>query len=52
MSTQPAHPVSDVQHEGFFSAALQRSDPAVADAIAAELDREQNQIELIASASR
>ncbi|MBV9931023.1 MAG: serine hydroxymethyltransferase [Alphaproteobacteria bacterium] len=49
MSTQPAHPVSDVQHEGFFSAALQRSDPAVADAIAAELDREQNQIELIAS---
>jgi len=49
MSTRPAPDLSDVQHEGFFSAHLRQSDPSVADAIAAELDRQQNQIELIAS---
>ena len=41
--------LSDVQPDGFFTDALQRADSAVADAIAAELDRQQNQIELIAS---
>jgi glycine hydroxymethyltransferase len=49
MSTQPANDLNDVQHEGFFSRALASRDSAVADAIAAELDRQQNQIELIAS---
>ena len=47
MSTQPIG--HDVQHEGFFTDALRQSDSAVADALAAELDRQQNQIELIAS---
>jgi glycine hydroxymethyltransferase len=47
MSTQPI--AQDVQHEGFFTTPLRRSDSAVADALAAELDRQQNQIELIAS---
>jgi glycine hydroxymethyltransferase len=41
--------VSDVQHEGFFTHGLRHADQAVADAVAAELDRQQNQIELIAS---
>jgi glycine hydroxymethyltransferase len=49
MSTRPANDLSDVQHSGFFTGRLRGADPAVADAIAAELDREQNQIELIAS---
>jgi glycine hydroxymethyltransferase len=49
MSTRPANDLSGVQHEGFFSAHLRQSDGAVAEAIAAELDRQQNQIELIAS---
>ncbi len=48
-SALPAAPLSDVQPKGFFTAALAQSDPAVADAIRAELVREQNQIELIAS---
>jgi glycine hydroxymethyltransferase len=46
MSTRPAN---DLQPDGFFTDALARADGAVADAIAAELDRQQNQIELIAS---
>jgi glycine hydroxymethyltransferase len=46
MSSRPA---DDFQHEGFFSEALAGADPAIAEAIAAELDRQQNQIELIAS---
>ena len=40
---------SDVQHSGFFTGRLRQADGAVAEAIAAELDRQQNQIELIAS---
>jgi len=38
-----------VRQEGFFTDALGRADPDVAAAISAELDRQQNQIELIAS---
>ena len=38
-----------VQPEGFFTETLAQADSAVADAVAAELDRQQNQIELIAS---
>jgi len=49
MSSQPANDLHDVQHEGFFTGRLAGHDAAVADAIAAELDRQQNQIELIAS---
>jgi glycine hydroxymethyltransferase len=52
MSTRPdmpANDLSDVQPDGFFSQRLRAADTAVADAIAAELDRQQNQIELIAS---
>ena len=37
------------QPDGFFTDALGHTDPAVAEAIAAELTRQQNQIELIAS---
>ena len=49
MSSQPIPRHNDVQHEGFFTDTLRQHDGAVADAIAAELDRQQNQIELIAS---
>jgi glycine hydroxymethyltransferase len=49
MSSRPANELSDVQHEGFFTGRLAGHDAAVASAIAAELDRQQNQIELIAS---
>jgi glycine hydroxymethyltransferase len=49
MSSRPANDTSDIRHEGFFSERLAGADSAVADAIAAELDRQQNQIELIAS---
>ncbi len=48
MSTRPANDFGS-QPDGFFSNSLRASDNAVADAIAAELDRQQNQIELIAS---
>ena len=41
--------LNDVQPKGFFTEALKHADPAVADAILAELRREQTQIELIAS---
>jgi glycine hydroxymethyltransferase len=49
MSTRPAADLSGVQHEGFFTQQLREADGAVAEAIAAELDRQQHQIELIAS---
>ena len=42
-------PLSDVQPLGFFTRTLAETDPAVAKGIAAELHREQTQIELIAS---
>ena len=48
MSTQPAH-IADIQPDGFFTRTLADSDPAIAAGIAHELDREQTQIELIAS---
>ncbi|URD61415.1 serine hydroxymethyltransferase [Sphingomonas sp. KRR8] len=41
--------LNDVQPQGFFTRALADADSAVAEAIAAELTREQTQIELIAS---
>ena len=49
MSSRPANDLHDVQPAGFFTQDLRQADSAVADAIAAELDRQQNQIELIAS---
>ncbi len=49
MSSRSAFDLADVQHSGFFTGRLARADGAVAEAIAAELDRQQNQIELIAS---
>jgi glycine hydroxymethyltransferase len=49
MSSRAAFDCADVQHSGFFTARLKGADPAVAEAIAAEIDRQQNQIELIAS---
>jgi len=49
MSSQPAPLLSDVQPDGFFLRSLAESDTAVAAAVARELDREQYQIELIAS---
>ncbi|SMF61274.1 serine hydroxymethyltransferase [Allosphingosinicella indica] len=48
MSTRPVAS-NDVQPEGFFTTALAEADTDVAAGIAAELDRQQNQIELIAS---
>jgi glycine hydroxymethyltransferase len=42
-------PGDAIKPEGFFTRSLREVDGAVADAIAAELDRQQNQIELIAS---
>jgi len=48
MSTQPA-PVADHAFDGFFTRPLADVDPAVAAGIAHELDREQTQVELIAS---
>jgi glycine hydroxymethyltransferase len=44
-----AHNLADVQPLGFFTDTLASADSAVADAIRAELTREQTQIELIAS---
>jgi glycine hydroxymethyltransferase len=49
MSQASAFDFADVQHSGFFTGRLAQADRAVAEAIAAELDRQQNQIELIAS---
>jgi glycine hydroxymethyltransferase len=42
-------PVSYRVPQGFFTSTLSQNDPAVEDAIRAELKREQTQIELIAS---
>ncbi len=49
MATLAAPPLSDVQPDGFFTRRLGDADPAVAAGVAAELTREQTQIELIAS---
>lgn len=49
MSTQPANNISDVQPDGFFTRGLAETDAAVFAGLTHELDREQNQIELIAS---
>ncbi len=49
MATIADGPLSDVQPLGFFTEALASADPKVAEAIRAELVREQTQIELIAS---
>ena len=49
MSTRPANDLSDVQPDGFFTRGLAETDAAVFAGLAHELDREQNQIELIAS---
>lgn len=48
MSTNPAN-LNDVQPDGFFSDRVSKTDPEVADALKAELTRQQKQIELIAS---
>ena len=49
MSTRPAHDLSDVQPAGFFTRGLAETDAEVFAGLTHELDREQNQIELIAS---
>ena len=49
MATLANPPLSDVQPNGFFTRRLADADPAVSAGIAAELSREQTQIELIAS---
>ena len=48
MSTQPTS-LTAIRAEGFFSRGLAEADPAVFAGVAHELDREQHQIELIAS---
>jgi glycine hydroxymethyltransferase len=48
MSSQPAA-VTETLPTGFFDTHLAQADAAVAAAVAAEMDRQQNQIELIAS---
>ena len=49
MSTRAAHDLSDVQPDGFFTRGLAETDAEVFAGLTHELDREQNQIELIAS---
>jgi glycine hydroxymethyltransferase len=49
MSSRPANDISDVQPDGFFTRGLAETDSEVFAGLAHELDREQNQIELIAS---
>ena len=49
MSSRPAFDFPEVKSAGFFTERLRQADGAVAEAVAAELDRQQNQIELIAS---
>jgi glycine hydroxymethyltransferase len=49
MSQASAFDFAEVQHSGFFTGRLADADAAIAEAVAAELDRQQNQIELIAS---
>ncbi|TPG16674.1 serine hydroxymethyltransferase [Sphingomonas koreensis] len=48
MSSQP-HTLSDVQPDGFFTRGLAAADPAVFAGVEHEIEREQHQIELIAS---
>jgi glycine hydroxymethyltransferase len=48
MSTNPAN-LNDVQPDGFFTDRVGTTDPDIADALKAELHRQQKQIELIAS---
>ena len=49
MSSRPANDLHDVQPDGFFTQGLASADPEIADAIAAELGRQRDKIELIAS---
>ncbi len=49
MSTSPAMFANDVQPDGFFTRSLADADPAVFAGVTHELEREQTQIELIAS---
>ena len=49
MSSQPVNNLSDVQPDGFFTRTLSEADPAVFAGVQHELNREQHQIELIAS---
>lgn len=49
MTTTAANDLHDVQPDGFFTRGLAEADPAVFAGVTHELDREQNQIELIAS---
>jgi glycine hydroxymethyltransferase len=48
MSSHPA-PLDDLQPDGFFTQGLAQADPEIADAIARELGRQRDKIELIAS---
>jgi glycine hydroxymethyltransferase len=48
-STAVARSDADIRRDGFFSRSLAEADPAIADAIAGELHRQQTRIELIAS---
>jgi len=49
MSSAPANDLSDVRPDGFFTDTLAQADPDIADAIALELGRQRDKIELIAS---
>ena len=49
MSSRPANDLAAAQFEGFFTDSLATVDLDVADAIASELDRQRDKIELIAS---
>ncbi len=49
MTTHAANDLHEVQPDGFFTRGLADADPAVFAGVTHELDREQNQIELIAS---
>jgi glycine hydroxymethyltransferase len=49
LAISPALPLSNEPEAGFFSTSLATADPELAAAIAGELEREQTQIELIAS---
>jgi glycine hydroxymethyltransferase len=49
MTSNAANDLHDVQPDGFFTRGLAEADPAVFAGLRHELDREQNQIELIAS---
>jgi glycine hydroxymethyltransferase len=48
MSSQPV-PLNELQPDGFFTLGLAQADPEIADAIAKELGRQRDKIELIAS---